>query len=399
MEQTNRKYMAIIAFLKKFINVFFNLFFNIYILQIVNNDLNFIIKYTIFGAIVAVVYKYILFQIMNSKNIGLIYRLSFILQVSCVILLIVLKENIIDYIYWFKALEILAGSCYSNPYEVLIIGSNTNKTMSTYLANLNILESFATIITPVFAGFMIEKFSYEIFFIFLIFEALLMIAVSLQIKEFAVSDEKMQLSQFWKITKKKKHLQDIYQCMLYRRISAQGAIVELLPIILFLRLGTELDFGAYQSLFALVAMISLQILKIINQKNIEKKFYPYFAIVIFVASVIVVYNTSFVSLLIYYLLMNSLGVIIESESCSAVYAAIRTEDLVEYKKEHIFIFGVYMLAGQLISYSLVYILYNNFYQVNSLSIAVSMLMFFLIIATIYLRKTQEYLFKLKEEIK
>ena len=187
--------------------------------------------------------------------------------------------------------------------------------------------------------------------------------------------------------------------MFYRRISAQGAIVELLPIILFLRLGTELDFGAYQSLFALVAMFALQILKIINHKNVEKRFYPYLAVIIFIASVVAVYNTSFVSLLIYYLLMNSLGIVIESESCSAVYAAIRTDDLLEYKKEHIFIFSIYMLAGQLISYGLVYVLYNYFYQVNILSIAVSVLMFFLIIATIYLKKTEKYLFQAKEEEK
>lgn len=45
MEQTNRKYIAIIAFLRKFLSVFFSLFFNIYILKIVNNDMNFI-QYT-----------------------------------------------------------------------------------------------------------------------------------------------------------------------------------------------------------------------------------------------------------------------------------------------------------------------------------------------------------------
>ena len=34
MEQTNRKYIAIIAFLRKFMSVFFSLFFNIYILKL-----------------------------------------------------------------------------------------------------------------------------------------------------------------------------------------------------------------------------------------------------------------------------------------------------------------------------------------------------------------------------
>lgn len=63
----------------------------------------------------------------------------------------------------------------------------------------------------------------------------------------------------------------------------------------------------------------------------------------------------------------------------------------EYKKEHILAYNIYMTIGQIISYSIVYILYNYFYDVNILSISVSILMFFLIISTIYLGKTQKYL--------
>ena len=225
----------------------------------------------------------------------------------------------------------------------------------------------------------------------LIIECLIIVIVSFNIKDFTVSDKKLEIKKFLKITKEKKHIKDIYKCMFYRRISSQGAMTELLPIILFLRLGTEMDLGTYNSFFAIISILSLQILKIINNKKIKKDFYPYLAIKIFVSSVFVVYNSSFVSLLCYYILMNSFGTVIESESCSAVYASIRPDELIEYKKEHILIFNSYMVIGQIISYSLVYILYNYFYDVNILSVAVSILMFFLIISTIYLNKVEKYL--------
>ena len=99
MEQ--RKYIAIIAFLRKFMTVFFTLFFNIYILKIVNNDMNFILKYTIYSVILGFILEYLLLKIMNSRNAGLIYRMSFILSVICIILLLVFKENIFKYIYLF----------------------------------------------------------------------------------------------------------------------------------------------------------------------------------------------------------------------------------------------------------------------------------------------------------
>ena len=392
MEQENRKYIAIIAFLRKFLNVFFSLFFNIYILKIVNNDMNFILKYTIYSVFLSVILEYILLKIINSKNAGIIYRSSFVLSAISIFLLIIFKENIVKYIYLFKTLDTMKSFFYAVPYELIIIGTNTNKSMSSYLANLNILENITAILTPMFSGFIIEKFSYNVLFITLGLETLLIIAISMKIKDFTVQDSKMKIKEFWKIAKEKTHLKDIYKCMFFRRISSQGAMTELLPIVLFLRLGTEMSFGSYNTLFAVISIISLQILKIINSKKINKKFYPYMAIIIFVSSLLVVFNSSFVTLLIYYILMNSFGTIIESESCSAIYSSIKVDNLEQYRKEHMMVFNIYMFVGQVISYSLVYVLYNYFYNVNILSISISILMFFLIIATIYLRKTEQYLY-------
>ncbi len=391
MEQENRKYIAIISFLRKFIRVFFTLFFNIYILKIVNNDLSFIIKYTVFGVILNLIMCYIVLKFINSRNAKIIYKSSFVLLVLSIGILLVFKEKIVNYIYVFKTIEILAEASYASPYELMIIGSNNNKTMSSYIANLSILTAIATILTPIFSGFIIDKFSYYMLFIILAVEVLVIIWVSFKIKDFTISDKKLELKKFFNITKNKKQIKDIYKCMFYRRISSQGAIVELLPIILFLRIGTELNLGAYNSIFAIISIVSLQLLKIINNKKIKKGFYPYFAVIIFLSSLIVVFNASFITLLVYYILMNSLGSIIESESCSMVYAVIRTDNLLEYKKEHIFTFNIYMAIGQVISYSLVFILYNYFYDVNILSICVSILMFFLILSAIYLKRTQYYL--------
>ena len=393
MEQTNRKYIAIIAFLRKFMSVFFSLFFNIYILKIVNNDLNFILKYTVYSVFLGMLLEYILLKIINSRNASLIYMLSFILSAVSIFILIIFKENIVKYIYLFKTLDTMRTLFYAVPYELIVIGSNTNKSMSSYLANLNILENITAILTPIFSGFIIERFSYNVLFIILGVETILIIAISMKIKDFTVQDNKMNIKEFWEIVKEKPHLKAIYKCMFFRRISAQGAMTELLPIVLFLRLGTEMSFGSYNTLFAATSIISLQILKMINNKKINKKFYPYMAAVIFISSLFVVFNASFVTLLIYYILMNSFGTIIESESCSAVYAAIKVDGLEKYRKEHMLIFNIYMFIGQIISYSLVYILYNYFYNVNILSISIAILMFFLLIATIYLRKPEQYLYE------
>lgn len=188
MEQNNRKFIAIIAFLRKFISIFFSLFFNIYILKIVNNDLNFILKYTMYSVILGLIIEYIILKKINSKNAKKIYRISFPLLTLCIIILLVFKENIVKYIYLFKTLHTLATICYAAPYELMVIGSSSNKNMSNFLANLNILESITAILTPIFSGFIIEKLSYNIFFILLIIKTLIIILVSLRIKDFTINE-------------------------------------------------------------------------------------------------------------------------------------------------------------------------------------------------------------------
>ena len=391
MEQSNRKYIAIISFFRKIIRIFFSTFFNIYILKIVNNDLNVVIKYNLVGVLVDFIVCYIILKFINSKNAKNIYKFSFILLILTIFALLIFKENIIKYIYILKIIERTANVMYSMPYELAVIGSNNKNTMSNFIANINILESIATILTPILSGFVIQSFSYYILFIILIIEVIIIISISLKINNFTVNDKKLELKKFVQKIKGKKYIIDIYKCMFYRRISSQGIITEILPIILFLRINTEIDLGAYNSIFAIISIISLQILKVINNKNIKKNFYPYLAIIIFISSIVVVYNSSFYALLTYYILMNSFGSIIETESCSVIYKSIRMDNLLEYKKEHIFIYNIYMFLGQIISYALVYIIYNYLYSVDSLSIAVSILMFFLIISTIYLNKTQKYI--------
>lgn len=233
MEQNNRKYLAIIHFLRHFISVFFSLFFNIYILKIVNNDISFVMKYSLYSVIMGFIFEYLILKIINSKNAKYIYRASFPLLVLCIILLIVFKDKIVNYIYLFETLKALASIIYAVPYELIIIGSNNNKTMSSFLANLNILSSISTILTPIFSGFIIDKFSYNMLFVLLSLEALLIIALSFNIQDFTINDKKLELKKYWGLIKDKEYIKDIYKCMFFRRISAQGAITDLLPIILY----------------------------------------------------------------------------------------------------------------------------------------------------------------------
>ena len=390
MDEQNRKTIAQISFMRSFITVFFNIFFNIYVLKIIN-DVGFVIKVNLISLIFGFTFNTIILKYINSKNAKYIYRSSFILLVVCIGLLLGLKENIIKYIFLFKMLYALQEVSFYGPLELITMGANSHKTFSSFQANMNIISNIATIVTPVFSGFIIEKFSYNILFVILIIEAIVIIITSTKISNFYIEDRKVNIKEFWDKAKKYPHMKDIYKCMFYRRISAQGAIVDLLPIILFLKLGSEFSVGTYSAVFAMLSIFALSLLKLINKKNIKKKFYVPLAIIIFASTIILVCIPSYEAILIYYICMKTLGKVIESESCSAVYEAINVQELSKYNREHDIVFNVYMFAGQVISYSLTYTLYTFFYNENILSVAVSVIMFFLIISCKYLQKTNNFL--------
>lgn len=389
MDEHNKKIILSISFVRKFISVFFTLFLNIYIFKN-NNDFGLILKYNLVGVIFNFIFIYLLMKFITNKNAKIIYTASFIELIICIFLLTILKENIIKIIYFFRIFYALQQVSYNTTRELIVIGANNHNTMSNFSANTFILESFATIFTPVFSGFIIDKFSYNMLFTILSIEALLTIIIALKLKSFYVDNKKLNMKEFMLKVKEYPHLKDSYRCMFYRRISLQGAITDLLPVILFLRVGTELNVGAYNSMLAIISILSLSWLKYLNKKKYEKKFYTPFAIIIFLSSVLLVFNSNFTTLILYYVLMNSLGTVIESESCSMIFKAINVGNLIEFKREHEIIFCAYMLVGQVISYALTYILYTYFYNVNILSVSISIMMFFLIIACMYLRKVEKY---------
>lgn len=394
MQETiqNRKYIIIVDFLKQFISVFFSLFFNIYILKIVNNDMMFIVKYSVYDVIIQFILVYLVLKWVNQKNAKYLYRASFPLLAFCTILLLVFKEKIVLHIYLFRTIYDIATIFYSTPFELMTIDQNTQASMSNFVANTMIAKNVGTILAPIFSGFIISAFSYQMLFVLLTIEAVIIVVVSFKIGNIKIENNQLEVKKFWNIVKNKPFMQEIYHCMFFRRISAQGAVNVLLPIVLFMKLQTELDLGAYNSVFAIISIISLAFLRRFNCNNRQKKFYILFACVIFVSSLLVIWKPSLAILVLFYVLMNSLGSVLESESCFAIYAALPKE-LRHYKKEHILVFNIYMTIAQLISYAVIWMGYQYFYNVNILSILMAGLMFFLIIAAMYLQKTVQYIQK------
>ena len=91
-----------------------------------------------------------------------------------------------------------------------------------------------------------------------------------------------------------------YLTLFFRRLGGTDGILEyLVPILLFLSLGTEFSVGNYDSLFSVVYIIMLEAVRTLNKKGKIKRFYVPLAMLSLISAVMMVSDQSITNILIF----------------------------------------------------------------------------------------------------
>ena len=105
--------LVVLNNLKDIIRIFENLFLSIYFFNITDGNLIEVLIYWLLYSTSNIVYRYIICKFINTKTVIKLYRLSLFANLVTVSLLLILKENIINYIYIFALLQSFAISLYN----------------------------------------------------------------------------------------------------------------------------------------------------------------------------------------------------------------------------------------------------------------------------------------------
>lgn len=112
-----------------------------------------------------------------------------------------------------------------------------------------------------------------------------------------------------------------YLTLFFRRLGGTDGILEyLVPILLFLSLGTEFSVGNYDSLFSVVYIIMLEAVRTLNKKGKIKRFYVPLAMLSLISAVMMVSDQSITNILIFYFTIKTGGALIQLEGSSMIYA-------------------------------------------------------------------------------
>lgn len=390
MDKRNRTILSSIVILKKVLAVFFEFFLNIYLFELVDGDFGFLMGYSSFGAVVGLVAMFLALRILNTHNAKTIFGISLVLKIVCIFMLLFLRENIISAIWIFKALDRISDTWYSCVYETALIKNAKRGKVGSFVAGMSILESITAMLTPVAFGYIIDAFSYEVLFGIMAIDAVATALIGMRLN-IGFKNEKFKLFEFWGKAFKKPHMREAYKVMFYQRITLTGALRYLVPILLFLTLGTEFSVGSYRSLFSVVFIILMEIIRILNRHKKQKNFYVLGALLVFTSAMVMVANLNESTILLYCFMSQTIGDMIMIEARGTVYATGKEEGLVRYTRENIFTWNVFLVCGQLIGNLVALMAYNWFYGVEGLAVAITVLMSFIIIQAYHIQKVQKWL--------
>ena len=153
-----------------------------------------------------------------------------------------------------------------------------------------------------------------------------------------------------------------YLTLFFRRLGGTDGILEyLVPILLFLSLGTEFSVGNYDSLFSVVYIIMLEAVRTLNKKGKIKRFYVPLAMLSLISAVMMVSDQSITNILIFYFTIKTGGALIQLEGSSMIYAVGNKENLSKYTREHQLTWNIALTLGNLVGIAIAGIVYNVFY--------------------------------------
>ncbi len=248
------------------LELFYEMFFNVYILQEITTNIALIFAYYMAGIAIAVLLYYPLFKIINGKTALWIYRASFIMSLILIILSMVVNSAFAFSLIFINAFKYLYQMCFYCTQEIATMKHVDKNDCGNFLAakvvaNTLVKVTFSLIISSIF------EFA-DIIWIFalLIAIVILMFILSFGLKTMG-ADFKFRPLGFWKDTKEYPHMKYIYFCQGLKRMSEAGVVQTIIPIMLYMSIGSEFSLGIYSTIACIAVVCWLPIFVKLKKYN------------------------------------------------------------------------------------------------------------------------------------
>lgn len=298
--KTEQNIIIIMDAIKKIMTIFLGPFLTAYFISTSTNSILNIAIYYIFTYATMALSTLVVAALAEKRNRIKIFRIGIILNFIYILIIILLKEKIINYLPIISILYGISASCYYFPYNLFIINKVKNTERTNYMVKLFITISVVGILFPIIFGSIITITNYILTAVIVLFISLIQIILS-----FFITDnhngylEEYNLKKAWLELKKNKQVINCLAGEFFIGMNICNGTLETVMVILILNsFKTNINLGIITSIATLLSILVVKIYGLIYNKRDDKK-------VIIISSIIPV-----ISLIIFLILKTNTTVII-----------------------------------------------------------------------------------------
>lgn len=355
MLSKNYKVLFSLRLLKSILTNFVDVFLVLYFINVSNNN---ILPLGIYKLVAMVTVWLVIFLSRNyckSKNRVWLMRIGIVMYFVYFLAIILLKEQVVNYIYLIGLLYGLEEGFYYSVYNTIESDGIENKDREKYLGTYNGCKNIVSIIFPLFFGSLIQNSGFINTIIFVLVIVALEIILSIILKDNNIpKGNKTNLKEFKNVMKEHPQLKSIIRTNICSGLTySEGALSYVITIYIIKVFSESVSLGIFTSIFSVISIIiGFLFVKVIKPKYYIKLLGATLPITIILLCIMLL-NCNFVTVVLYNLfqtISKSLSDLIRERN---VFNFSNIESIKkEYKVEYFLTLETALFIGRVISNTL-----------------------------------------------
>lgn len=283
------------------IDLFLNTFLAAYFYKITEDNMIYIGVYYIIVWIVATIGALALGNYIKRKNKVNLYRCGTFIKAGYILLIIILKEKILDYIWLVAIIYGITVSATGFPFNMLESEAVDERQRTKYMGYKSAIGEITKVIVPIFLGAYITFSSYQIAAILVFILSIIKVIVTLFIKNVNNRNERMDLKRFLQEVKARPNypIKKLYIIEFFKGITFNGVLDIIISLLIIYEVKTELNLGIWSSFFSICMIITMMIFAKKYNKRKPKPILLVCSLSIIASFVLMMFKVNMTTIIIY----------------------------------------------------------------------------------------------------
>ncbi len=271
MLSRNYKILFLLRLLKSILTNFVDVFLVLYFINVSNNNILPLGIYKLVAMITVWIVMILTRNYCKSKNRIWLMRVGIIIYFLYFLAIILLGEQVVNYIYLIGLLYGLEEGFYYSVYNIIESDGIENKNREKYLGNYNAFKNILSIIFPLLFGSAIQNSGVVNTIIFVLFVIFIEIVLSMLITDNNIPNKnKIEMKKFTKIVREYPNLKSIINASICSGLTySEGALSYVINIYIIKIFSESVSLGIFTSIFSAISII----IGFLFAKVIKPKYY------------------------------------------------------------------------------------------------------------------------------